>query len=199
MLPDTIDYAKAASDPSLLAALLQELVTEARHLSERVSSESLIASSTNVGHPRLEGDVGYDLYADVSTRITPHSFKVVSSGSSVHLPDGVWGLILPRSSANRRGLLVLPGVIDTGYRGVLTAMCWNMTEKEIEIAHGTAIAQMVLLPSIVFPLVVGDVSESTVRGASGFGSTGSAVEHGHATHLSRFGADEYLPPYENHG
>lgn len=134
---------------------------------------------TTSGHlkaPALDGDVGYNLPAVQGVTIEPGGFAIVHTGIRVQMPPGFWGLIVARSSANRHGrLLVLPGVIDNGYRGELTAMCHNLSTEPATIGEGIAVAQLVLLPVVVFPVEQVLFLDDSERGDNGYGSTGSSV------------------------
>lgn len=133
--------------------------------------------------PKLSGDVGYDLVCSEEVKLGSKtaealldpeapSFASIPTGVHVEFPPGIWGMILPRSSSNTSGLLVLPGVIDNGYRGELFALVHNLTPKIRYVAKGTRIAQLVLFPSLVFPLERVEVLTESERGHNGFGSTG---------------------------
>nr|XP_030725072.1 endogenous retrovirus group K member 7 Pro protein-like [Globicephala melas] len=62
------------------------------------------------------------------------------------LPRGTVGLVLGRSSSILKGLIVLPGVIDPDYIGVIKVMCQS-PRGIITIASGDRIAQLLILPS----------------------------------------------------
>jgi dUTP pyrophosphatase len=125
--------------------------------------------------PKKPGDVGYDLYTTVETVIPPMGASMipVETGCAVKIPDGYWLDLRGRSSAAKRNLLVVPSVIDTGYTGPLFSCVWNMTKEPVTVLVGDRLAQLVLHKAIVLPVVDVDVLPETVRGASGFGSTGN--------------------------
>jgi len=100
------------------------------------------------------------------------SFVRVPTGTSVEMPTGIYGIVLPRSSSNNRGMLVLTGVIDNGYRGPLFAMVHNLTDREIVVKKGDRIAQLVLFPVRVYKTDKVTEFQETTRGHNGFGSTG---------------------------
>lgn len=83
------------------------------------------------------------------------------------LPKGTVGLVLGRSSSTLRGLIVMPGVIDPDYTGVIKVMCQS-PRGIITITPGDRIAQLLILPSFHdnYP------AYSKERGSKGFGSTG---------------------------
>jgi dUTP pyrophosphatase len=87
----------------------------------------------------------------------------------------MWFLILGRSSAsNKLGLIVIPAVIDTGFRGDLFANVYNTHEHEVKIQEGQRVAQMVpfeLHAAGLSMMAVAELDDSE-RGVGGFGSSG---------------------------
>lgn len=121
------------------------------------------------------GDAGFDLYYhdDQPITIAPGNFVNVRSKIAVQLPDGMWGLIVGRSSTFARRLFVAPSVIDAGYRGELYACCWNIGHEPQTIAPGDRVAQIVPFPLTAAGIVWSQMAlDDSVRGETGFGSTG---------------------------
>jgi len=118
-------------------------------------------------------DCGYDLSVAGDVTIPADGFFDVPCALSMELPPGYWGFITGRSSTFRKkGLLVLPGVIDNGYRGPIFYGIFNTNKHTVHIEAGERLAQIILLPMAVFPVeVVSSLSESS-RGDRGFGSSG---------------------------
>lgn len=84
------------------------------------------------------------------------------------------GRIAPRSGlASKHFIDTGAGVIDADYRGQVKVLLFNHNEADFEIKEGDRIAQLVL-ERIATPDVV-EVEElaESVRGAGGFGSTGT--------------------------
>lgn len=133
------------------------------------------------GEPRMptrahEDDAGYDIYVAEKTVVSAHSFADVPSGVCVELPEGHWGLLTGRSSTLRnRGLLVVQGVIDQGYRGELFSSVWNLTDHDVVLEEGDRAAQLIFVPNATAQtrLVQADVLSPSPRGTNGFGSSGS--------------------------
>lgn len=124
--------------------------------------------------PKKAGDCGYDLVCQVATTIPPRGQNTVdlSTGVKVKVPDGYWGLIVNRSSTPRKKqLMVMSGVIDSGYIGELFACVWNYSDQEVSVQPGERLAQLILIPATVRPLVPVVQLPSTERGETGFGST----------------------------
>lgn len=120
-------------------------------------------------------DAAIDLWVTREAAIPPGRFADVPAGCQVELPPDTFGMIVGRSSAVRkRGILVVTGIIDVGYRGDLFVGCYNVGEHTQTIDVGERIGQLIVLPNMTqhyVPTVVDTLSESE-RGRAGFGSTG---------------------------
>jgi dUTP pyrophosphatase len=122
-------------------------------------------------------DAGYDLCAAEAATLPPGRRASVGTGVAVAIPDGHAGLVLPRSGlAARHGIALVnaPGLIDAGYRGEVRVLLLN-TDRDatFEVAVGDRIAQLVIVSHVGGePQEVADL-DATVRGADGFGSTGT--------------------------
>ena len=121
----------------------------------------------------LQGDLGYDVFADEDKWIEPGGFKLISTGISVHNSSYKYGFIIKdRSSVAMKGLFTHAGVIDAGYTGEIKVLFHNNSATSIKIELGDKIAQLV--PTKVVNFEVEEVDElfETKRGKNGFGSTG---------------------------
>lgn len=120
-------------------------------------------------------DAGFDLFVSADTTVPAHGFMDVPSGVHVQLPNGYWGMLTGRSSTIRkRGLLVVQGIIDTGYTGELFSAVWNLTDQNVLLEQGERIAQLIILPNSTANSVLKRVDGlgATGRGDRGFGSSG---------------------------
>ena len=101
----------------------------------------------------------------------------IDTGISVAIPAGTYGRIADKSGLAAKGRLsVAGGVIDADYRGPVVVLLRNLSDEPYEFAAGDKIAQMIF-EKIEQPRidVVSEFSRDrnkTVRGDSGFGSTG---------------------------
>lgn len=125
-----------------------------------------------------EDDAGFDLYVpaglpDGQIEIDCNAPVTISTQLRVEIPNGYVGLVMPRSSMSRRGLVTFIGVIDSGYTGVIQICMQNINQKEKAFVYsGERIAQLVIVPIAKFGLVEVDFIADTERGNGGFGSTG---------------------------
>lgn len=117
-------------------------------------------------------DAGFDLYA-TSKHYDENGNVVYGCGLAFEIPEGYMGLVFPRSSNARTSLLLSNsvGVIDSGYRGEVTAKFKKLYPGE-EYKIGERFAQLIILPipSVMFNLV--DELSDSERGTGGYGSTG---------------------------
>ena len=129
-----------------------------------------------------DGSAGCDLCAclpDIEEcMIWPHQTVMVPTGLAMAIPEGMFGGIFARSGlASRYGLRPANcvGVVDSDYRGEVMVALHNDMDEPRKIVHGERIAQLVILPAYVFDFRESADLDDTVRGAGGFGSTGSRI------------------------
>ena len=121
------------------------------------------------------GAAGYDLYADTDAIIYPGEVVKIPCGFSCEIPEGVVGLLFARSGLgiNKR---ITPsnavGVIDSSFRGVVTAALQNLSQDEFKITRGDRVAQMVFVEYKSYDFEVVEELSETSRGIGGFGSSG---------------------------
>ncbi len=126
------------------------------------------------------GSAGLDLRACVQAPVVlePNAWQLIPTGLSVHLKDaGFAGLILPRSGlGHKHGIVLgnLVGLIDSDYQGQLMVSAWNRSSVAYTLQPLERLAQFVIVPVVqaTFREVID--FEPTARGASGYGSTGTA-------------------------
>lgn len=123
-----------------------------------------------------DNDAGLDLYAAESARLAPGARVSVGTGLAVQIPEGVGGLVLPRSGmAIRHGVTLVnsPGLIDPGYRGEVRVLMLNTDPTvEFQISPGDRIAQLLLVPVAHAAPLQADALDESTRGEGGFGSSG---------------------------
>lgn len=120
-------------------------------------------------------DAGFDLTAvwsgwDNDTKVFEYGF-----GLSFEIPEGYVGLIFPRSSIFRKDLFLTNcvGVIDSGYRGEVTAKFKSTTGRIPDsYSVGDRVAQMIIMPIPQVTFVEVKELSDTDRGSGGYGSTG---------------------------
>ena len=122
------------------------------------------------------GDAGADLYSRVDLELKSMERALVPTGIAIAMPPGYAGFIHPRSGrAAKEGLSMVnaPGTIDSGYRGEIQVILINLDkEKSITIKRGERIAQLVIQEVSQAEFVEVERLPGTIRGDTGFGSTG---------------------------
>jgi dUTP pyrophosphatase len=116
---------------------------------------------------------GADLRALAAVDLEPGSRAAVGTGVHVQIPEGHVGLVWPRSGlALRHGIDTLAGVIDSDYRGEVRVILVNHGTERVRIEVGDRIAQLLIQTVERATFVRADTLDDSVRGQSGFGSTG---------------------------
>ena len=126
---------------------------------------------------KTEGSSGMDLMALIEKpiKIKPQSSVLISTGLSIAIPEDTEVQIRPRSGlAAKSGISVLntPGTIDSDYRGEIKIILFNHSKKEFIVNNNDRVAQMVLMPVSKVDFNEVEKLPDTLRGESGFGSTG---------------------------
>lgn len=121
---------------------------------------------------------GADLYAcmDAPVTIEPGQTVMIHTGLAMEIPAGYAGLIYARSGlASKKGLAPANkvGVVDPDYRGEFMVALHNHSLTAAAVEPGERIAQLVITPYITADFNPVDELTDTVRGAGGFGSTGT--------------------------
>lgn len=151
-----------------------------------------LTDSMQVPTKAHERDACFDIYADIKNRetdcsavyftdnnskviIPSHETRLIPTGFSTNIPSGYWAAIFARSGlSSKKGLRPVQGVavIDEQYTGEWFIPLHNDTDYSQTIEHGDRIAQFMLLPYFPTKLIEVETLENTVRGSSGFGSSG---------------------------
>lgn len=139
-----------------------------------------LAGNEDIEIPRKMSELasGFDLYAAVAKEmvLAPGERALVPTGIAIAMPGGLEAQIRPRSGlAFKHGITCLntPGTIDADYRGEIKVLLINLGQEPFTITRNERIAQMVfqIVPEVELTQV--DELSETVRGAGGFGHTGT--------------------------
>lgn len=118
-------------------------------------------------------DAGLDLTA---TSVEQKGEKVIyHCGLAFEIPQGYFGLVVPRSSNAKKDLLLTNscGIIDSGYRGEVTAVFHKTRLLYTDLYNiGERFAQMLILPYPQIEFEEVDELSETERGTGGYGSSG---------------------------
>ena len=123
------------------------------------------------------GDAGYDLACCQDFELEPGQSAKVPTGFALAVPDGIVGLVCPRSGLAASSQVTVvngPGVVDANFRGECCVLLINLGKERFVARAGDRIAQLVLVPNWTPEIkLVDDLPESRDdRGDGGFGSSG---------------------------
>lgn len=124
------------------------------------------------------GSAGLDLCACLEKPLTipGGGHAVVPTGIAIALPDSSQAAFMFARSGlavkHGLGLLNGVGVIDSDYRGEIRVAIVNQFQQSYEIMPGERIAQLVVMPVTLLPVLETTDLDETERGQGGFGSTG---------------------------
>ncbi len=121
---------------------------------------------------------GLDLSADLDAPVMlePGAIALIPCGFAMALPPGFEAQVRPRSGlATKHGISMpnAPGTIDADYRGEVKVPLINLGRAPFMVEGGTRIAQMVIARVERAQVKEVEALTETVRGAGGFGSTGT--------------------------
>ena len=138
-----------------------------------------LENSQGLALPKYEtnGSAGMDLIASIDEDIIIKSgeIKLIKTGIAIALEKGFEAQIRPRSGlALKNGITVLntPGTIDSDYRGEICVILINHSKLDFVVSRGMRIAQMIIAKYEQAEIIAVENLDETVRGTSGFGSTG---------------------------
>lgn len=121
------------------------------------------------------GSVGADCYARIKKDIIiqPGKNSTIPLGFAVEIPDGYEMQIRGRSGlASKSGIEGFTGTIDSDYRGEVSAIIFNHSDKDFIVKNGDRIAQAIIAPIVKAEWYLTENLSETKRGEGGFGSTG---------------------------
>lgn len=121
---------------------------------------------------KKDGDCGYDLTA--LTRVETEAYIEYGTGLALEIPTGFAGLLFPRSSQSKYGMILANcvGVIDPSYRGEVKAR-FKKVGNGPEYQVGDRVVQLIIMPIHEPIWSETDTLSETGRGTGGFGSSGT--------------------------
>jgi len=121
------------------------------------------------------GDAGLDLVATY-VKVEDHNkygYFEYGTGIAVEIPEGYVGLVFPRSSICKTGMILSNsvGVIDSSYRGEIKFR-FKYVSGTASYEVGDRVGQLIIIPYPVVEFEEVDELSETQRGSGGFGSSG---------------------------
>lgn len=125
-----------------------------------------------------EHAAGADVMACITSDlvIPPGESALVPTGIKVAIPVGYEIQVRPRSGLalkNQITVLNTPGTIDADYRGEINVILINHGKNPFVVTPKMRIAQLIVAPYIQGQFTLAPALSETVRGAGGFGHTGT--------------------------
>ena len=127
---------------------------------------------------QTERAAGLDLCAAVAEPVVipPRERRFVPTGLAIAIPPGFEGQVRPRSGLALKhgiGIVNSPGTIDSDYRGEIGVVLVNHGTEPFIVERGARIAQLVIAAVARVEVALVSELDETVRGAGGYGSTGT--------------------------
>lgn len=120
-----------------------------------------------------DGDCGADLACAETVTVMARRHASIALGCRLQAPPDIWIWLTARSSTwSRLGLMVIDGVIDSGFRGDLFARVYNPGLVSVTVQEGDRIVQAIAMPLVRMNFVQVAALDPSERGENGFGSTG---------------------------
>lgn len=114
-----------------------------------------------------ELDSGLDLYLCEEFTIGPFQTECVGLGISVEIPEGFSGILVPRSSIAKKGLIVHQAIIDPGYTGEIHLIITNCSTQTFNFKPGDRLCSLVCYNTLNVT-----INPDNNRGSNGLGSSG---------------------------
>ncbi len=159
---------------------LETAVSALAPSSEPLHVRVQLVGPVEVPLPRYQSKhaAGMDLQAAIAEPVTLRSLErvIIPTGLAMAIPTGWEGQVRPRSGlAAKRGVTVInaPGTVDSDYRGEIKVALVNLSAEPVTIEPLERVAQIVFARHGSARLEVVTSLDETVRGAGGYGSTGT--------------------------
>jgi len=114
-----------------------------------------------------ELDCGLDLYLLNDIDFHPFQTICLDTGLSVEISEGYAGVLVPRSSIAKKGIIIHPAIIDPGYKGEIHIIATNCSYNLYSFKALDRLCSLVCY-NILNPTI----NPEDNRGAGGLGSSG---------------------------
>lgn len=120
-----------------------------------------------------QADCGLDIFMPVEFSIKPLETKVIGLKLKVAIPEGFAGMLVPRSSTAKKGLIIQTSIIDPGYIGEIHLIVTNCSNDEYHVNVNDRLCSLVVYSILnLREEYVESLSDDTDRGDKGLGSSG---------------------------
>lgn len=114
-----------------------------------------------------ELDCGLDLFLPNEIELKPFETYVLDTGLFVDIPEGYAGILAPRSSIAKKGIIIHSAIIDPGYTGEIHIILTNCSTNTYKFEKDNRLCSLVCY-NILNPTI----NPENSRGTNGLGSSG---------------------------
>lgn len=92
-----------------------------------------------------KSDAGFDVYSPIDTLILRGTQKQIKLGIAIEIEEDEVAITSERSGmALKQGITSIGNIIDSGYRGEISIILTNISQKDVDIHKGDKIGQIVV-------------------------------------------------------
>lgn len=135
----------------------------------------LLSENAKMPNRGSDGSSGLDVFSTGDYTVPPGKDVLIPLDLRFEIPYG-WDLVCNNKSGVSTKLKLVVGaeIIDSDYRGNCHAHVFNLGDSDVFITKGQKLIQLIMREVWMGELEqVESISTETVRGAGGFGSTGT--------------------------
>lgn len=113
------------------------------------------------------------MFSPETVKIEAGEKVIIDAKIALELPPKTVALVWDKGSlACKKGLKILGGVFDEGYRGSYMIGVINLSKKGIIIKKGEKFCQLLIQPIVHVKVLEADINKQTSRGSGRMGSSG---------------------------
>ena len=118
-------------------------------------------------------DAGFDVYSPIDTIIIRGTQKQIKLGIAIEVEPDEVAIMSERSGmAIKSGLTSIGNIVDSGYRGEISIILTNISQKDVDIHKGDKIGQIVVCKLGERKVEVVEELSPSERGENAHGSSG---------------------------
>lgn len=117
-------------------------------------------------------DVGLDIFTPKEFWLKPLETITVGLELAVSIPEGFAGMLVPRSSITKRGMIVQTAVIDPDYTGEIHLIITNCSNNVQHIEEDQRVCSLVVYSVLNARIEEVEEMTETERNTKGLGSSG---------------------------
>ena len=120
-----------------------------------------------------QSDAGFDIYSPTDNFILRGTIKQIKLNIAIEIEQDEVAIMSERSGmAIKNGVTSVGNIVDSGYRGIISIMLFNTSNKDLEIKKGDKIGQIVVCKLGERKVEVVEELTPSERGEKAHGSSG---------------------------